>query len=504
MNKAIFCSLLSLMFLTAVSQVNNGLIARFTFNEGKPVNKVNGEMAKTVGASLVDDRFGNSKSAYYLHGNYGSYLNLGHKKNLKPDQGSISLWFKIDNPVLAGEGLEVNPIIITKSQAGDDFYEGYFIAYDYNLKKLVVTTTLSEKLQVTLHSNNEISLREWHHIVMTYDYNLLQVYLDGALENKMAKNFTSRFLENDSVMIGNSANTKNKRFLNGSVDDIDIYNRVLDTKEVQQLYAATDPQRYKTQLKWIIYSLIFIFSVFVVVFLISNYFKKELEKEKEKTKTLSHSYEQEIRVLKAQMNPHFIFNSLNTIQQFILVNDNEKAQLYLTKFSRLIRKILVSNTQDSISLTEEIEILKRYLEIESLRFNNVFTYNVTLHNIDEPRSIRIPHFLIQPFVENAIWHGLLPKSGDKILSLSFTKQDEKTISCVIEDNGVGRTKIKKNPANNKRSLAIGFIQQRLELLSKIVGEKYELEIIDKANETGEKIGTKVLIRIPILKNNEYA
>src|SRR5204863_9458592 len=117
--------------------------------------------------------------------------------------------------------------------------------------------------------------------------------------------------------------------------------------------------------------------------------------EKEKNQLLNNWYEQENRVLSAQMDPHFIFNSLNTIQQFIITNDNDKAQLYLSKFSRLIRKILESNTQEHITLAEEIDIIEKYLEIESLRFNNVFKYHISVDQGIDANKLKIPHFLIQ-------------------------------------------------------------------------------------------------------------
>lgn len=474
-------------------------VVRYTFNDKRNTDEIKGISSKAIGASYVNDRFNNKNSALYLHGNYGSYLNLGTGSYLKPTAGSISFWFKIDNPVFAGSGIEVNPLILTKSQAGNDFYEGYFVAYDFNLKKVVVTTTYSEEYQVTLHNNSEISLRKWHHIVVTYDDHFLCFYLNGELENKMAKNFKSRFLATDSVMIGNCANTKNKRFLNGSVDDIEIYNKVLNKSEVQSLYNSPDPKKNKIIIKWILFIIAGIALVCIIVFFIFRHFKKELAKEKQKNILLGRTYEQEIRVLKAQMNPHFIFNSLNSIQQFIICNDSEKAQLYLSKFSKLLRKILESNTRESIHLKEEIEILNRYLEIESLRFNHVFNYTIRIGDKLINENYSIPHFLIQPFVENAIWHGLLPKEGDKKLDVFFDYVDEKTLSCVVEDNGNGRIEEKELKTNEeKKSLAINFIEQRLELMSKIMGKEYKVEIIDKTDVKGVNTGTKIIITLPII------
>jgi LytS/YehU family sensor histidine kinase len=200
------------------------------------------------------------------------------------------------------------------------------------------------------------------------------------------------------------------------------------------------------------------------------------------------------------MNPHFVFNSLNVIQQFIITNDNEKAQLYLSKFSRLIRKLLESNTRDTINLLDEIDILEKYLEIESLRFDHVFKPVIEVENDLSSTTTFIPIMLIQPFVENAIWHGLIPQKKEKKLTVKFELLDDKTLYCTIDDNGIGRKPLKEINPNKTRSLGIQFIQQRLELLSKIYKKNYYVRIIDKKSPTGESDGTTVVLTIPIFKN----
>ncbi len=494
-------SLLLLFVLTCKSQVENGLVAKYTFNNANSKDETGKNNAKTGGVSLVEDRFGNHRSAYYLHGNYGSYLNLGTSQVLKPKQGSISLWFKIDNVTLGGEGLEVNPIILTKCQPGDDFYEGYFIGYDINLGKIVATTTLKQLVQVTLHSSKVISVREWHHIVICYDDTFFWLYIDDVLENDnkpMSKSFSSRFLETDSVMIGNSANTKNKRFLNGSIDDIRIYNRVISANEVKELFTAPDPNRYNIIIKWLLRILLGFIIVFVITWFIIKRYKRELQKEKENNQMQARLNEMEIKAIKSQMNPHFIFNSLNTIQRFILEEDLKNAHSYLTKFSKLLRKLLESGVADTISLVEEIDILNKYLEIEKLRFDNSFEY-IVCSELNNPERIQLPFMLVQPFAENAIWHGLLPKNGIRKLEIKFLPFDEKRIMCIVEDNGIGREYAAKQiDSLKKKSLAIDFVNQRLDLLGKMKGTNCFVKIIDKKSEKQMSLGTKVEILIPIL------
>src|SRR5205823_5433640 len=160
------------------------------------------------------------------------------------------------------------------------------------------------------------------------------------------------------------------RYLHASVDDIFIFNRVLSPAEIMDLYRLPNPNRTKLILGWILLAMATIASILGILLLVRWRIAVAVNSEKEKNQLRNRWYEQENRVLTAQMDPHFIFNSLNTIQQFIIINDNEKAQVYLSKFSRLIRKLLENNTKENISLSEEIETFGKYIEIESLRFNN--------------------------------------------------------------------------------------------------------------------------------------
>jgi len=469
------------------AQKKEGLVVKYTFNDAKVLNEAGADEAKAYGVSWSEDRFGNAHSACYLQGNADSYLNLGSDSKLKPSE-----------PVYKGTGFDNNPILYTRAAAGDDFNDAYVITYHYNLRKLCCNTTLSENNATHLFPTTVSYLRQWYHVVITYDNKYLSLYINGVLEGKAAKKFRSEFLEGDSVLIGMHYGTKNKRFFQGSVDDIYIFNRVISPSEIKELYNAPNPNRVATIFKWIFYCFGVIVFVLIILWIIRWRTNKALKIEKEKNQLKNNWYEQENRVLTAQMDPHFIFNALNTIQQFIIIQDNEKAQLYLTKFSRLLRMILESNVKDHVTLKEEIEIVTQYLQIESLRFNNVFAYTISIEKTINPDIIHIPRFLIQPFVENAIWHGLLPKEGEKQVSLSFEYRDENALFCVIEDNGVGR-KEDTASAEKNRSLAINFIQQRLQLMSKIYKENYDLSIIDKLDDRGNNTGTKIILTIPILK-----
>jgi two-component sensor histidine kinase len=453
--------------------------------------------------SFIEDRFGNENCARYLQGAQGSYINLGTSDILKPKKGSVSLWINIEHPMLHGMGIESNPILFTRSHEEEDHNEAYYIGYDFESKDLNVNTTISKEKQITMYTTKPFALRRWHHIVITYDNDYLTFYLNGELENKLAKNFESVFLQGDSILIGNRSSEKNRRFFNGAIDDIEIYNRVLDQAEVNELYNAPDPNRNSIILKWCLFGCLIVLIALAIIWYVRFRIRYLVKKEKERNQLIHHAMEQEIKMLKAQMDPHFIFNSLNTILQFIITQQNDKAEIYLTKFSKLIRKILESNTHETISLADELEILKKYLEIEALRFDEFIISDIHIGLDIDVQNIFIPHMMIQPFVENSIWHGLLAKKGEKILKLEFEKKDDNTLLCIIEDNGVGRTKsgLAKRIEDNV-SLAINFIEQRLELMSKKYNASYSLELIDKVNEKDESLGTRVEITMPMLKKTK--
>ena len=487
--------------LKAYSQIDSNYVLTFDFNSHQ-IKEVNNKLPiKPVGISLTEDRFGNKQSAIYLNGHAGSYLNLGTSDLLKPKSGSISLWVNLDQRVYAGKGYDSNPIIETKNGPGDDFIIAYCIMYETYNKRFVSCSSKDSTKEVFICSNDEALFNKWYHLVITYDNNYYAFYVNGKLQQKYAKGFETMFLKSDSVVIGNTANKKNDRWSQGTVDDINIFHRVLNEQEVKALYEAPNPNRLS--IIWnnaIKYSLLAL-SVILVSYLFVLNNRRKLKREEEKFALKSKLYEMEIKMIKAQMNPHFIFNSLNSIQQFISLKENDKAEFYLANFSRLIRTLLENTTKDYVSLADEIDVLTRYIEIEALRFNHVFKHTIEVDDKINIQTTFIPHFLLQPFVENAIWHGLLPKKEEKILSISFKLINEKEITCTIDDNGVGRAFKKANQKmNTNKSLAINFIQQRLDLMNKNSGMDLSLAIIDKVDSAGNSAGTAVVLTLPIIKN----
>ena len=221
--------------------------------------------------------------------------------------------------------------------------------------------------------------------------------------------------------------------------------------------------------------------------------------EAEKLNSLTVSFESEISLLKldalrSQMNPHFIFNALNSIKAYLIDNNKEKAVYYLNKFAKLIRKILESSRTDSVSLDEELETIELYLNIENIRFNDAISFKVNSAGNVKLASTKLPGLILQPFIENALWHGLMLKEGEKIITIDVTSIDNIT-NLSITDNGIGREKAKEKSDKKtfkKESLGIQFAQERLNYFNKKHDTNYSFTIFDLRDENNEITGTKVV------------
>ena len=204
------------------------------------------------------------------------------------------------------------------------------------------------------------------------------------------------------------------------------------------------------------------------------------------------------KTLQLQMNPHVIFNTLNSIQQYILDHNVEKAVSYLTRFSRLMRRILNNSNERFIPLADELEAVNLYLELESMRLGNRFSYEVIIDPELDVNNIEIAPLIIQPFVENAIIHGLVPKKDNCFLKIDISKMVGEKLLCVIEDNGVGRRYSelqKEKSGGSHKSYGMSITRRRLEMLSKVSNEDFSVEIIDLYDDDNQPEGTRVNIII---------
>jgi tetratricopeptide (TPR) repeat protein len=233
--------------------------------------------------------------------------------------------------------------------------------------------------------------------------------------------------------------------------------------------------------------------LFVVVVLIGLLFLRQNKMKNEHKTVLL-----EQKLLRLQMNPHFIFNALSNILNFIDMKENEKASVYLTTFGRLLRTTLESTREDMVPFEKEVSSLGNYLELQKLRYREKFEYAIEVDEKIDREDMSIPPMLVQPFIENAIEHGIRHKKTPGRIEVRFLLRGRKIV-CEVEDDGVGREKAWEAEVNERaghRSLATDIIRDRINTLNKKFKQKIQLEIIDKLSENSGAMGTKVVLDLP--------
>lgn len=330
-----------------------------------------------------------------------------------------------------------------------------------------------------------------------YKDNNISFLFDAILFQSMGQhNFQYRLLGFDNQWIEKSARENRLDFLN-----LKYGNYTLELKVVLADYESETIEYTFTILKpfwlkgWFIALAITIF--LIILFFVYQAAKQITRKEELIHRKLALS---QLTALRSQMNPHFMFNVLNSVQGLIYSNQKSKASDYLGKFSDLMRKILDSSDKSKIDLKEEVETLKLYIELEAERFDDDFEYTINSNEQLFNMDIKIPSMIIQPYIENAIKHGLLHKKGIKKLELDFSlSKNNNYLNITIEDNGIGREasmEINKNKQKHK-SFATKAIDRRIELLNKQMIKPIELKIIDYTLDKDFKTGTKIILKIPI-------
>lgn len=271
---------------------------------------------------------------------------------------------------------------------------------------------------------------------------------------------------------------------------------VATNKNIQLLFSIAAPFYKRT---W--FMVLIVLSGMALVF---TFFMFRVRNIQQKNELLSQKIllEQELQQsllssIKSQMNPHFLFNALNTIQSYIYTNDKENASQYLGKFSTLTRMILDMSNKEIVTLSEEIKALNLYLELEQLRFEDKLVYHFSIDKNISTETTFIPSMIIQPFIENAIKHGLLHKKNDWLLNITFNKNNNQLV-VRIDDNGIGRKRSEElNKHKSKhQSFASNANQKRLAILNKGLPQSIALEIIDKVDVHGNALGTSVIMQIP--------
>ena len=268
------------------------------------------------------------------------------------------------------------------------------------------------------------------------------------------------------------------------------------------IWVIVDPPWWRTWWAYSLYavtaaSLIWLFIYYGIKNLRNQLTQKQKEFQFEELRR--QKVEIEMQALRAQMNPHFIFNSLNSINRFILDNHKNDASAYLSKFSRLVRLILVNSQAAAIPLQSELEALQLYLELEALRFNNHFNFKINIADEVDAGSLKVPPLIIQPFAENAIWHGLMPRKEIGNLEIDVFIDDQILI-CRIRDDGIGRKKaaeLKSNSGINHKSFGMKITASRIELLKEEQVFNSSVVINDLVLPDNSAAGTEVVITLPV-------
>ena len=233
----------------------------------------------------------------------------------------------------------------------------------------------------------------------------------------------------------------------------------------------------------------------VSIYFLVHYIRGIRMVEREKAAMKIQLIESEAAALRAQMNPHFIFNSLNSIKSLINNNENEHAANYLTTFSKLIRTLFQNSDKREISLFEELETCRLYTQIEKMRFGNKVDFKFDIDTGIDLKDVKVPALILQPFIENAIWHGLVPKESGGRVFVSLAAKNG-SIECIIDDNGIGRALSKQSKAQYETGhepKGIGLTQSRLELDKLLNDREDAIQITDKVDAEGHPAGTRVVL-----------
>ena len=305
---------------------------------------------------------------------------------------------------------------------------------------------------------------------------------------KKEKRFDSAFLYQANVL-------KAKDSLFTQEKERQIHN-VYFNETLRQREIKAQAEKYQTQIK------LYIFAGVLALLLFAglgywSWLRSRFHKQLFKT---------EMRALRAQMNPHFIFNCLASINRYIVKSDTKTASVYLTKFSKLIRMILDNSSNEYISLDTEILTLKLYLDMELLRFNHSFDYEIQQDSIIDLENIELPTMVIQPYVENAIWHGLLHKEEKGKLWIRFLKAGDGILQVEIEDNGVGRNKaqtLKSKETLKTKSYGMQISKDRIQIINKQYNIHSTVRVEDLFEKNGNAVGTKVILHLPCHRYNQF-
>lgn len=376
----------------------------------------------------------------------------------------------------------LEPALIQSKSLGEKFITS---AVQINLgKALMQINRYSEAEQNMLQG---LRLAKKHNLpssISQANLNLSELYAKQGDYEKSLDYYKSAQRFNEEI-----SNVRNLRYVN---DMIIRYDTEKKSSQIEVLAKENEIvklklRKNKTTLLISGFALLLLAGIFFVL-----YRQYQLKNEK-KLLTLEQT------MLRSQMNPHFLFNSLNSIKLYIINNEKKNAVHYLNKFSKLVRKILEASSLKEIPLAEELETVDLYMNIENIRFSNEINFSITIDKNLDTHTVKIPSLILQPFLENAIWHGLSPKKGEKNIALNVSTNTDGYIDISITDNGIGRAaaeKIKENKVLKRKSVGISITKERLANFSRDYQNSFNMNIIDLFNKNNTPSGTKIVLHIP--------
>jgi hypothetical protein len=373
------------------------------------------------------------------------------------------------------------------------------LKYNHQALQPILNKILINDVAFAFDSN----INETNGFTFPYSQNTISIEFSAINYNYTAPSKTSYFLEGYDKTAVASGISGNVRYARLPAGDYVFHLRAFEENDSAHYTEKTieihiTPPYYQTW--W--FRLLAIAAVAISVWLAFRYRINAIQKEEERKTAYNKSLaEMESRALRSQMNPHFIFNSLNAIQRYIYQHDAEKSANYLTRFARLMRQILENSKHPFITLDEEINSVETYIELEKMRFENKFESVITVSQAIEREHTLIPPLLLQPYVENAIWHGLMHKETPGLLKINISLTAD-TLLIIIEDNGVGRaaSAVLKSKPKQHISTALKATEERLLLINRTTGKKVDVNIIDLINSNSEPCGTQVVISMPLIED----
>lgn len=367
-------------------------------------------------------------------------------------------------------------------KVGDQFYiASSYINHsrlNYNTNNLIIAKKSAEQaLNIAKNYNLNSSLAEANKL-------LSKIYKTNK-DYKTALEYHQKAVEIENTILSE----QNLQYVNDIVLEYENENK---NNQIKALSSENEKVRLRLERnkKILFYTSLSLILIGVILFILNR--EKALKRDR-------HILTLEQDMLRSQMNPHFIFNSLNSIKLYIINNEKENAVYYLNKFSKLIRKILIASKEKDTTLKDELDTMKLYMNIENIRFSNEIDFVINVDDSINTEVIKIPSLVLQPFLENALWHGLSSKPDNKKIELNVKKTASDYITIEIIDNGIGRIasrKINTNKRLKRKSVGIELTKARLENFSKAFINQYILDIEDLYNNETPS-GTKIILKVPV-------